>query len=671
MTSSLRRARWSLAYAALLLMLVAALLPPTTGAQGNARYFAETGHFLKGAFRVYWEANGGLAIFGFPITEEYVRQSDGRVVQFFERARFELAGSGPGSFVELGRLGIEVTGGRIFPSIPPWAAPPGSLYFQETNHSLTGLFRTTWETRGGLRRFGYPISEEIYERSEDGSFRLVQYFERARFELWPEGVRFGRLGALLAPPQLLAPWPPNIQSPTPLREDGTPRPPQFPASGILRATVLVNPAAGRPGQSFQIGAAGFQPGEQILLWLTTPQGVVLPVNQVPVANEFGGFPFEANIGFDTGRRDPEGLWYVTGQGLTTGRIGIGAFTLGSDFRPSPEQPSGRATIRVVPGSGGVGTVFTLEGEGFRARENVSVWLTAPNQTVRAVTESLRADDRGSISSAQLRFIVGLGSINGRWFATAQGRESNLQGIAEFQVGGGGGVPQPPGPGQPPPPGAGDVAFRLNIEIHGALGIRDASSSMTPLAAAPGGSFRFVQGGFNASERVSVWLTAPNGEVEGVDVANVQTDGRGTVTATFSPRNRVEGDWKLTAQGIDSRRLVIVPFKLTRDYVAPPGTPRPPSRNGAVNPQEGGRGVAFQLSGQGFRPNEPLDHWITSPDGIYFLVGRAFADNRGRIGVSQPLAVQFTERNPPGVYGYHYRGINSGVRVDLFLTYTGN
>jgi hypothetical protein len=58
----------------------------------GARYFAETGHNLSDDFRAYWERNGGLAQFGYPISEAYVETlEDGKMyyVQYFERARFE------------------------------------------------------------------------------------------------------------------------------------------------------------------------------------------------------------------------------------------------------------------------------------------------------------------------------------------------------------------------------------------------------------------------------------------------------------------------------------------------------------------------------------------------------------------------------------------------------
>ena len=65
--------------------------PPVARSAG-ATYYAETGHNVRAGFRDYWNKNGGLTAFGFPITEEVQeRLADGRMytVQYFERARFE------------------------------------------------------------------------------------------------------------------------------------------------------------------------------------------------------------------------------------------------------------------------------------------------------------------------------------------------------------------------------------------------------------------------------------------------------------------------------------------------------------------------------------------------------------------------------------------------------
>lgn len=61
-------------------------LPPLPSTPDRL-YFPETGHTLAYAFLSYWKANGGLSIFGFPVSEEM--SEDGLTVQYFERARLE------------------------------------------------------------------------------------------------------------------------------------------------------------------------------------------------------------------------------------------------------------------------------------------------------------------------------------------------------------------------------------------------------------------------------------------------------------------------------------------------------------------------------------------------------------------------------------------------------
>jgi hypothetical protein len=61
--------------------------------QNGYTYFPETSHNVGPRFGDYWRANGGLAQFGYPLTELFEQQlEDGNTyqVQYFERARLEL-----------------------------------------------------------------------------------------------------------------------------------------------------------------------------------------------------------------------------------------------------------------------------------------------------------------------------------------------------------------------------------------------------------------------------------------------------------------------------------------------------------------------------------------------------------------------------------------------------
>jgi hypothetical protein len=147
-------------------------------------YFPETGHHLsnRSGFLDFWRANGQLQIFGYPITEEFVE--DGRIVQYFERARFEFHPEliGTPSMVQLGHVGREIL---AIQGEPGGVDDPqnGSFYFPETRHTLWGEFYNFWNKHGGLSVFGYPVSEVVDENG-----RSVQYFERAKLVYFPEAL---------------------------------------------------------------------------------------------------------------------------------------------------------------------------------------------------------------------------------------------------------------------------------------------------------------------------------------------------------------------------------------------------------------------------------------------------------------------------------------------------
>ena len=85
-------------------------VPPRDG----YRYFAESGHNVGPRFEAYWSTNGGLALFGYPLTELFEeRLADGRTyqVQYFERARFEFHPENPAAYeVLLGQFGRQILG---------------------------------------------------------------------------------------------------------------------------------------------------------------------------------------------------------------------------------------------------------------------------------------------------------------------------------------------------------------------------------------------------------------------------------------------------------------------------------------------------------------------------------------------------------------------------------
>ncbi len=165
----------------------------STAAVAAPYYFAETGHYLSGRFREYWEANGGLFVFGFPLTKVYDEVStDGKIykTQYFERARFEYHPENVAPYdVLLTLVGNEVTDNRRSeqPFLRVNNPNNGQAYFNETGHTLSGDFLAFWRQYGGLQNFGFPLSEPFTETSAvNGNTYTVQYFERGRWEAHPE-----------------------------------------------------------------------------------------------------------------------------------------------------------------------------------------------------------------------------------------------------------------------------------------------------------------------------------------------------------------------------------------------------------------------------------------------------------------------------------------------------
>ena len=71
------------------------------------RFFPETGHSVHFSFLEFWEKQGGLDRFGYPISQEVTE--NGRTVQHFQRARFEYYPDAPlDKRVQLASVGTEL-----------------------------------------------------------------------------------------------------------------------------------------------------------------------------------------------------------------------------------------------------------------------------------------------------------------------------------------------------------------------------------------------------------------------------------------------------------------------------------------------------------------------------------------------------------------------------------
>lgn len=170
-----------------ILLLLALFLStgiPALAQSSGSEYFKETGHFVSGDFLVYYRsAPNPELLFGYPITEAFPK--NGRTIQYFQRARFELYPElPPGQRVRLAPLGAELyEPGERLDIFNPFAC----RYFPATRVSVCYAFLDFFKNNGGVERFGQPISPFEFHNE-----LIVQYFEYARFEWkpWmPEGQR--------------------------------------------------------------------------------------------------------------------------------------------------------------------------------------------------------------------------------------------------------------------------------------------------------------------------------------------------------------------------------------------------------------------------------------------------------------------------------------------------
>lgn len=175
------------------------------GLNFQARYFAETGALVREPFLTFFDEQGGVEFFGYPLTDAYT-DADGTLVQTFEHAHIQLSVTG----VELAPIGTE-------------------LFFTQPDAGLVvdPAFETYYLELGGAAFSGLPISQA---RLENGM--LVQDFENLRLvQNQSGGITLADLGTAY----LAVHPPPDHSGQAALRLRGTPLPPDN-----IRASVSVD-----------------------------------------------------------------------------------------------------------------------------------------------------------------------------------------------------------------------------------------------------------------------------------------------------------------------------------------------------------------------------------------------------------------------------------------------
>lgn len=191
------------------LILLIVSLVPAQPMHANPRCFpdiSEITHCIDDRFVTYWEQQGGLSIFGYPLSPAYDEQTDVgiRTVQLFERARLEYHPDNASPFTIL----LSHLGRQLGPNpASPEQQRDGCLFFAQTGQNICEPFLSTWRSYGlelglpgiseaeSVALFGLPLTPARPEILSNGHTYTVQWFERARFEdHGTDGVLLGLLG---------------------------------------------------------------------------------------------------------------------------------------------------------------------------------------------------------------------------------------------------------------------------------------------------------------------------------------------------------------------------------------------------------------------------------------------------------------------------------------------
>jgi hypothetical protein len=153
-----------------------------------------------------------------------------------------------------------------------------------------------------------------------------------------------------------------------------------------------------------------------------------------------------------------------------------------------------------------------------------------------------------------------------------------------------------------------------------------AAQVVPVEGRRGTRFVFSASGFQAGERVDVWLNEPDGSPRAADVQQLNgADANGDADWQWNaPLDIQPGDWQMVARGASSERQSVIGFRIV------PISPE--ELNANVQPNEGRVGTRFRFMATGFAPGENIDVWLNDPHGAVRgadVAGLAEADSFGR------------------------------------------
>ncbi len=190
-----------------------------------------------------------------------------------------------------------------------------------------------------------------------------------------------------------------------------------PSAGV---TLTVDRPAQSQGRPFAISGSGYQPGEQVAIWIRYPNNAVADLG-VQIADSQGRIGFA--IASD---RIPVGRYALTARGLQSQRNGIVEF----EVQPGDTlRPRGAASLVAGPGSVTQRSAINLRGSGFLPGEVVTIWATLPDYATEWLGDVIADADGAFIVDVRLSEQDPVG----RYAISAYGNQSERRGVAEYTL----------------------------------------------------------------------------------------------------------------------------------------------------------------------------------------------------------------------------------------------
>ncbi|NJO06004.1 MAG: hypothetical protein HC876_11060 [Chloroflexaceae bacterium] len=255
------------------------------------------------------------------------------------------------------------------------------------------------------------------------------------------------------------------------------------------------------------------------------------------------------------------------------------------------QAQETATLTVLPETAPQNSTVTITLEGFQPEEPVTIWMTLPNYATEQVGD-YTIDETGGFT---LEYLMAASRPRGQYAFTARGNWSNRRASDLFELTLGEGVPA-------------DSDVTLALESSEVL--------------AQGDELVFVGNGFQARERVSIWINLPTDTIEDVGAAITERDGTFRYTLSLDS-NYPEGRYQITAFGNESNLTAITDFVLQRGQL--PSFDLPVL---FINPSQVRQFERIRIEGQNFAGEETVSVWMTLNDGVVVQMRETTTDADG-------------------------------------------